>query len=145
MTALLADKVRVGVRATDQSRYLEERPGADSTTFWLGALLATNAAGAVVKASDAANLQLYGVCRERLVTGTSNTLKPKAELGHFEEFAVDANILVDDIGKNCFVLDDATVTNNATSVNKVKVGRIVSWRTGYALVHVGVFGSTDAP
>jgi len=107
MTALDASKKRR--RRNLPSLLLGEALPAISTTFYQGGLLCFNASDALVKASASDALRIAGVMPSALVTGSSVTDKQKFEFGH-EEWFVHSGLTAGSVGKDAFVLDDATVT-----------------------------------
>jgi hypothetical protein len=107
MTALSADKKRR--RRNLEALVLGEALPDVSTTFYQGGLLAFNAADALVKASATDALRIAGVMPSALVTTGSVSAKQRFEFGHEEWFA-HSGISAGAVGKDAFVLDDATVT-----------------------------------
>lgn len=147
MAVLTDDKQRRV--AGEETKILVELTGADSTTFYAGALIGVNSSGRAVNASDAASVFILGVCRERLVTGASNTLPVKCERGHLEWLPINStNITAASIGRNACVFDNNMITNAATATNDMVIGTVVSLETvggvSGAFVHVGVFAPTNA-
>ena len=107
-----------------------ERLAASSEEFYVGQLVAidVDATGSPVTPAVAGDLtlQVCGRCEERLTTGANNTKTVKfksgcfyyASGGTFE--AIDAN----DIGKQCFVVDDQSVGISGATGDNAKAGRI---------------------
>lgn len=107
-----------------------ERLAGSSDEFYCGQLVAidVDATGSPVVPAAAGDLtlQVCGRCEERLTTGANNTKTVKfksgcfyyASGGTFE--AIDAN----DIGKQCFVVDDQTVGISGATGANAKAGRI---------------------
>lgn len=110
-----------------------ERPGlitnvplAAATKVFQGTLVARNAAGNVVPASDAAALRVLGVAQEDVdnTDGSAGDLTVNVKVGVFR-FANSGTAAVDadDEGKVCFVEDDNTVAESST--HKIPAGRVV--------------------
>ncbi len=110
MTALAAD-TDIPERASPVSQLFAE-VGTDSTQYYKGGIVCiSTATGKVVKGATATTQIAIGRCEENYLTGTSNTRKIKARIGCFKyanSAAADA-IAADDIGKACYIVDDATV------------------------------------
>jgi hypothetical protein len=110
MTALAAD-TDIPERASPSSQLFAE-VGTDSTQYYKGSIVCVSTAtGKVVKGATATTQIAIGRCEENYLTGTSNTRKIKARIGCFKyanSAAADA-IAADDIGKACYIVDDATV------------------------------------
>lgn len=101
--------------------------GTDSTQYFRGGLVCVSGStGRMVKGSTATGLIAIGRCEEDILTGASNTRKIRARSGIFP-FANSASadeIAADDIGKDCFIVDDQTValtngTNTRSLAGKV--------------------------
>lgn len=125
MTALAAD-TDIPERASPTSQLFAE-VGTDSTQYFKGGILCiSTATGKVVKGSTAATLVAIGRCEENVLTGTSNTRKIKARTGTFKyaNSAAADLIAADDIGKECFIVDDATVALTSNSAARSRAGII---------------------
>lgn len=120
-----------GMAAT-AARNTDARPGdllslpvAATTTIWAGTLVARDAAGRAVPASDTAGLRVVGRAEETIdnSAGAAGDLSISVRIGCFK-FANSATEAVDadDVGKMAVVEDDQTVAE--TSTNKVSAGRI---------------------
>jgi FKBP-type peptidyl-prolyl cis-trans isomerase 2 len=101
-------------------------PLAAATVIYQGTLVALDASGNAVPASDAAALRVVGRAEETVDNsdGDAGDLTINAKRGVFKfansgTAAVDAN----DKGKVCFVEDDQTVAE--TSTHKCKAGRVL--------------------
>lgn len=101
-------------------------PLAAATVIYQGTLVALDASGNAVAASDAAALRVVGRAEETVDNsdGSAGDLTINAKRGVFKfansgTAAVDAN----DKGKVCFVEDDQTVAE--TSTHKCKAGRVL--------------------
>lgn len=104
---------------------------AANTTIPAGVLVATDATGALVNASDTAGLTVVGRAPRRMVnsTGAAAKLKPAAnvEAGVFKYGTTGANALTAaDVGKNAIVLDNQTVVRAAGAVNGIVAGTVDS-------------------
>lgn len=107
-----------------------ERVAGSSDEFYVGQLVAIDidATGSPVVPAAAGDLtlQVCGRSEQRLTTGASNTKKLKFKSGAFYYAngttfeAIDAN----DIGKQCFVIDDQTVGISGATGANCKAGRI---------------------
>lgn len=146
MTALAANKER-RVRNISQMRK-GSGTGADSSTFYEGALCCHNNSGKIAVAADTASFKIAGVVSKKLVTVGSNTLLVEFEFGHEEWFPDDGSIAAASIGLDATVLDDQTASVAATTTNDVRMGRVIERETykGTAgvWVQVGVFGTAAA-
>lgn len=144
MTALAANKTR-RTRGTPKKGY---GIGADSSTFYEGALVCHNNAGKIAVAADTANFKIAGVCTKYLVTGSSNTLLVEFEFGHQEFLANDTNVVNVGIGLDATIADDATVSNVGTTTNDIRAGRIQQLETiggvSGVWVDIGNFGTAGA-
>ena len=143
MAALTADKMRDYTGEYKKARL----PVAASTKLFTGALACNNAAGNLVPASDTANLSLRGVIWARIdnTTGAAGDKMAEYQWGQVEKLAINGVTLdASDIGKDCFVFDDQTVTDSATAANDVKVGRIQDYTAGFVFVEIGIFSGVNA-
>jgi hypothetical protein len=100
-------------------------PVAASQTIYAGALVATNAAGFLVPAANNTAFRCVGVARESIVTGAGDGASSIiVERGQVEVFA-GSGIVQGDVGEACYVIDDATVGDNAAASKNVHVGTIM--------------------
>lgn len=113
-------------------------PLAAATVIYQGTLVALDASGDAVPASDAAALRVVGRAEETVDNsdGDAGDLTINAKRGVFKfansgTAAVDAN----DKGKVCFVEDDQTVAE--TSTHKCKAGRVLDVEDDGVWVDVG--------
>jgi len=146
MTALSADK-RVQSYETG-ARILASIGAAANAVWYKGSLIARNASGWGVAASDAANIAVVGIAREGgNNTGGSNGAKEiPIEYGGVYALEIQGSTITRaNIGQTAVVQDDQTVTNAATAANDVPIGRIVDVRDGKAWVEVGRPGWVVAP
>jgi hypothetical protein len=129
MTALAQDR-------NTQRKYVErvvsENPLiAATTTVWNGSLVANNAAGALIPASDTAGITVLGRASRRMVnpTGAAAAVVPagKVEAGCYKFATTGGNALtIVDVGKNAYVLDDQTVVRAAGTTNSIIAGIVDS-------------------
>jgi hypothetical protein len=129
MTALAQDR--------NTQRKVVERIVADdalvaaTTTIWNGSLVANNAAGALIPASDTAGITVIGRAELRMVnaTGAAAKVTPRARVaaGIFKFATTGGSALTAvDIGKNAFVLDDQTVVRTGGTTNAIVAGVVDS-------------------
>lgn len=128
MAVLTADRDTKERRVPHATRH--ERLAGSSDEFYVGQLVAidVDATGSPVVPAAAGDLtlQVCGRCEERLTTGANNTKTIKFKSGCFYYAngatfeAIDAN----DIGKQCFVVDDQTVGISGATGANCKAGRV---------------------
>jgi hypothetical protein len=128
MAALTANKVR---RIRNAHKMLKGRGvAADSSEFFVGAMLAHNNAGRIARGADTASFKAAGVCNQRLSTGASNTLLVEFEWGHEEWFPINGSDVGNaGIGLDPTIFDDQLVSNLATTTNDVRFGRSTELET----------------
>lgn len=140
MTALAADRDTPEAQTPDSM--IHQLPTASSTQFYSGGLLVLDQAdGLVKKGSTATGLIAIGRSEENVLTGASNTRKIKAKSGIFRwgnSAAADA-IAADDIGKDCYIVDDQTVALTDGTATRSKAGSI------YDVDSTGVWVKTQFP
>ena len=108
------------------SRDIVSLPIAASTTIYAGTLVAVDANGRAVPASDASGLRVIGRAEEEKtcgVTAGAESVQVKRGIFRFANSATDA-VDANDIGKSAFVEDDKTVCE-AGGTYKVNAGRVV--------------------
>ena len=108
---------------------LQAEVGADSTQFFAGGIVVLDQAdGKMKKAFVATTLIAIGRCEETFLTGTSNTRKIKARSGIFKygNSASGDLIAADDIGKDCYLVDDQTVALTNGTNTRSRAGKIHS-------------------
>ncbi|WP_414664898.1 hypothetical protein [Horticoccus sp. 23ND18S-11] len=118
--------------AATAARNTDTRPGdlvylpvAATTTIYAGTLVARDANGRAVPASDTAGLRVVGRAEETVdnAAGAAGDLSINIRLGCFKfDNSATAAVDADDIGKMAVVEDDQTVAE--TSTNGVSAGRI---------------------
>ena len=97
---------------------------AASQTIYDGALVAWNAAGALVPASDATGIEIAGVAVTKYAS-TSATTMVTYEYGHEEWFPTGAGTIgASSMGLDACAVDDAGIQDGVTSTYRVRVGRI---------------------
>lgn len=101
--------------------------GADSSTFYEGALVCFNTTGKIAVAADTAGFRIAGICTKYVVTGSSNTVEIEFERGH-EEWIAGSGATAADLMANVCVADDGAYTDNA-STNDVEIGALVELET----------------
>jgi hypothetical protein len=129
MTALAADRI---TRQKAGGGHRTGRRGvAAATTIYLGALIAKNAAGYVVPASDAAAVSVIGVAEEYVANaGAAGAKSVSYKTGvEIELLNAGGAITVANLGKGCYVADDQSVTTRAVSVSKVYAGVVQEFST----------------
>lgn len=102
--------------------------GIDSDEFYKGALLAYDQSDSKIKPGAAAtDLIAVGRCEQRVSTGASNTKTVRVKSGIFKwanSGGGDA-IAADDVGKDCYIVDDQTVGLTDGTGSRSKAGKIV--------------------
>lgn len=98
---------------------------AADAVIYLGALLCWDTDGYLVPAAATSGYAVAGTAEEAVdnTGGDDGDLSCVFRWGHEEEF-VTASLVQADIGKNCFVSDDATVDDAATNGTDIKVGHV---------------------
>lgn len=112
---------------------------AANAVIYLGAIIAKNAAGYVVAATDAAAVQIIGIAQQKVDnTGGANGAKTVKYATGIEAELVNASgaITVANLGRGCYVADDQSVTTRAVSVNKVYVGVVQEFTTTLVWVYI---------
>lgn len=127
--------------STTIDRNTEAKPGARvvcddadlaaNTTIPAGVLVATDATGNLVNATDTANLTVQGRAARRMANsaGAAAKIKPAAqvEAGIFKWKNAGANGLTKaDLGKSAYVVDNETVGKAAATTNSVVAGTLDS-------------------
>jgi hypothetical protein len=108
-------------------------PAAAGAVLFIGALIATNAAGQAVPASDTAGLKVQGICREGLnnTNGAAGTLGTTADytdavryvrVDAQGEWLFDVSAGTPTPGANAFVVNDNTVSA-APTANSIVAGK----------------------
>lgn len=116
------------------SRNIVSLPIAASTTIYAGTLVAVDSNGRAVPASNTSGLKVLGRAEEEKTCGaTAGAESVLVKRGIFR-FANSASAAVDadDVGKICYVEDDATVTETAS--NSIPAGVVIQVETGFVWV-----------
>lgn len=125
MAALTDDRDTLEKASAHSQRHAEV--GASSTQFYKGGIIVLDQAdGLFKKATTATGLIAVGRCEENRLTGASNALKINARSGIFKygnSAAADA-IAADDIGKDCYLVDDQTVALTSNSSARSRAGKV---------------------
>lgn len=123
-----------------------EITGTDSQTIYQGAMVChAAAAGTISEGADTSGMRIAGIATKDYTTSTSNTTKIKYEWGHEELMTHDGNLTNTSPGKNCCILDDATVTNAGTASNDVEAGMVTEYVSATQVwVAIGVFALDNA-
>ena len=102
-------------------------PVAASTTIYDGSLVAKNANGYLVPASDTTALQVVGVAHETIdnSAGSNGDLKCRVKSGMLARFAA-SSITQAMVGQVMYVVDDQTF-DDGPGTNAIKAGRLVEF------------------
>jgi len=127
MAALTADRDTLEKAAPFSS--LQAEVGASSTQFYKGGIVVLDQAdGLLKKATTATGLIALGRCEENILTPASNTRKIKCRSGIFKyaNSAAADLIAADDIGKDCYIVDDQTVALTSNTNARSRAGKVHS-------------------
>jgi hypothetical protein len=144
MTALSAPikRQRIGDPTTGVPRYAQSGPiilsVAAATTIYPGALVAANAAGAIVNASADITQKVLGVYDGGDTINTSLAAATIAPAAGVFAFVNSDTITVAHIGQPAFVVDNATIAKSSSSNTRPCAGTIVGVSTDWVWVQVGV-------
>ena len=108
---------------------LQAEVGASSTQFYAGGIVVLDQAdGLMKKGITGTGLIAMGRCEETYLTGAGNTRKIKARSGIFKYLnSASADLIAaDDIGKDCFIVDDQTVALTSATSTRSRAGKIHS-------------------
>lgn len=112
---------------------------AASTKIYFGSLIARNATGYIVPASDAAALKVIGIAQQFVdnSAGADGALTVSYITGVEAEF-VNAGGAIVQAGKlaKCYVSDDQSVTSKALALHKILAGTVISFTTTTVFVFV---------
>ncbi len=110
---------------------------AAATTIYLGTLVAKNAAGNVVPASDAAAIKVIGVALETVVNaGAASAKSIQIGTGIFEFDNAAGAIVLAGQHALCYVADDSSVSTAAAMANDCVAGLVVDFTTTKVFVDV---------
>lgn len=128
MTALAADAPLITEKAMPWAANHAPAPALSSVQYYKGGILVLDQAdGLVKKASTATGLIALGVSQENVLTGAGNTRRIRARSGVWGPFANSAAadaIAADDIGKDCYIVDDNTVALTSNSSARSRAGQV---------------------
>lgn len=122
MAALAANRT---FKRAGTVRRLTKVPVAANAVFWLGAIVAINASGYAVPASDTAALKVLGVC---WATPANNTGGANGAVfidvaeGDFEMSNAAGAVTQASLFKGVYVADDQSVTTAAAAANDILGG-----------------------
>lgn len=136
MAALVADRnPRI---ETGGATRVGEGDVAAATTIYKGSLLAKNAAGFLVPASDAAALKVIGIAEEKVVNaGAAGAAVCKYITGITAELVNLAGAIVQASKHGlCYVGDDQSVTTALVALNDVPVGTVTSFTAAKVMVFI---------
>lgn len=138
MAALTADR---NTKSKGHTGRAIKYPVAASTTIFKGGLVATNAAGFIVMASDTASTKVVGVATEGVdnSAGSNGDKSAEVEEGYFLLDNPASGALVQaDINTFCQVVDSQTVNDGTGLSNNIKAGIFMGLdEDGNAWVWVG--------
>ncbi len=137
MTALAKDRI-ARTKANPATRHNRAALAAGAVIF-LGGLIAKNAAGNVVAASDAASLKVIGVAEENAdnSAGIAGAVSVGYATGLGVELLNDGGaILLASQFEPCYVADDQSVTTSAIAAHDVLVGIVTEFTTTKVWVYV---------
>lgn len=138
MAALAADKFPLRTRA-DSGKRMRTGKVAAATKIFHGALIAKNAAGFIVPASDAADLKVVGVAQGQVDNSAgANGAKEVTYLTGLDVELDNAGGAIVQAGMHglCYVADDQSVTTAAVAVNDVVAGLVTDFTAAKVWVHV---------
>lgn len=114
-------------------------PMAASSEVYLNCFVNVDANGRVLNGTDAAAQRCAGVGAERKTNGAvAGATRANVRTGVVTEFLI-SGVTIDgsDVGKNCVIFDNDTVTDALTAVNDVVVGVVRRVENSRAYVEVG--------
>lgn len=116
MVALAADRAGFGTQEIGSELAQENSVvAAASQTFFQGALVMANASGLTVPGASTTSQTAVGVATEAKVTTAAGGERLRTRSG-IHKFVNDSGtpVVQADVGTDCFILDDQTVTGDAT-------------------------------
>lgn len=119
MAKLTSSRNTIEIHTGGMKYFFHRIAGAE---IFAGSLVAQNASGEAVPAADAAGLVILGRAENSAAPGEAVAVK-RASFIYDNGEGAEA-LTVADIGKECFVLDDATVGKTG-GTNKVKAGVVL--------------------
>lgn len=110
---------------------------AATTKIYAGTIVAKNAAGNVLPASDTAALKVLGVALETVDnTGAASAKSIQLGTGVFEFENVGGAIVLASHGALCYVADDNGVSTAAAMTNDIVAGLVVDFTTTKVFVDI---------
>jgi hypothetical protein len=125
MVALAADRDTPELASAFSQLHAET--AASSTQFYKGGIVVLDQAdGLMKKGSTATGLIAMGRCSENILTPASNTDKVECRSGIFKygNSASADLIAADDVGKDCFIVDDQTVALTNGTNTRSRAGKV---------------------
>lgn len=134
MAALTKDKV-VRTRGVGRQRVGKV---ATATTIYLGALLAVNATGYIVNASDAAAIKVVGVALEQVINAGADGAKTVLYATGLDIELENAGGAIVQAGDKalCYVADNQSVTTAAVAANDAIAGYVTEFTAAKVWVYV---------
>ncbi len=113
-------------------------PVATATTIYNGALIAVNAGGFIVNASDAAAIKVIGIALEQVINAGADGAKT---IPYYTGLDVELNnaggaIVAAGNMALCYVSDNNSVTTAAVAVNDVIAGYVTEFTAAKVFVYV---------
>jgi hypothetical protein len=104
-------------------------PLAASTLIYAGTIACVNSSGLLTKGAVSTTLKCVGVARERMdnSAGAASAISGEVEVGVFGPFANSAAgdaIALDDVGLDCYIVDDETVALTSGGSTRSVAGKI---------------------
>lgn len=141
MTALAKNSPRRRIEAVPRVSP-QDHPVKASEVLFEGAIACLDSSGRLVKGTTATGLVAVGVMIEAVTGGTTDGEKyGKAQPGVYGPFANSASadlIAVDDIGADCYIVDDNTVALTSNSSARSKAGKIYDVTSEGVFVSIGL-------
>lgn len=134
MAALAANRT---FKRAGTVRRLTKVPVAANAVIWLGAIVAINASGYAVPASDTAALKVVGICWASSVNntgGANGALTIDVAEGDFDMVNAGGAVTQASALKGVYVSDDQSVTTSAVSANDILAGIAVDITTTTVVV-----------
>lgn len=122
----------------EQEGVYSEAPIKGATTIHQGALVVTDS-GLAVPGKTATNLIVLGVAVTSVQnTGADGAKRVLAKRGTFKFFNLGADaVLMGDVGKDCFIVDDQTVAKSDGGTTRSVAGKIIGVEADGVFVRVG--------
>lgn len=124
MAALTADR-KYMIRATGGQR-IDTHPVGATQMIWNGAIVAVNATGFIVRASDATGLVVWGIAQSRVdnTTGADGDKEVAVLTGVrvLVDNAGNAVTRANSFGRKVYIADDHSITTAAVATNDLLCG-----------------------